>query len=124
MDKIKEEFEKWYEVEMMTLQSCILPKDDPIKEFAFILYKSRDEEIKKLRDGLQTIIDLGFDNDGFETIMNLKGLIAELVQIAKKTIEGKFCHMCHGYRWNIVDKETGEAQYCPVCNQEHLKDGK
>ena len=118
MDKIREEFE--HNISKGRRYKNLSYGDT---QEIYESLKSRDEEIKKLKDGLQTIIDLGFDNDGFETIMNLKGLIAELVQIAKKTIEGKFCHMCHGYRWNIVDKETGEAQYCPVCNQEHLKDG-
>ena len=79
--------------------------------------RSRDEEIKKLREAIQTIIDLGFDNDGFEEASKLKGLIAELVQIAKSTLDGTFCDMCHGYKWNIIDKETGEAENCPKCNK-------
>ena len=111
--------------EIKRLRYLINP-DAPDKYFNDLLDNiSKQElqaEIKKLQEGLQTIIDLGFDNDEFEKSHQLKGLIAELIQIAKKTLEGKFCHMCHGYGWNIVNKETGEARFCPVCNKQALKE--
>lgn len=55
----------------------------------YVKFKDCDEEIKKLKEALQMIVDLGFDNDGFEKPIKLKGLIAELVQIAKKALKGE-----------------------------------
>ena len=76
-----------------------------------------NDEVKNLKQGLQTIINLGFDNDGFETVSGLKGLIAEIVEIARSTLKGEFCSVCHGYGWTIIDKETGEVRYCPNCKK-------
>ena len=76
-----------------------------------------DKIREELKAGLQTIIDLGFDNDGFETVSSLKGLIGELVEIAKSTLAGNFCSVCHGYGWTIIDKKTGEGRHCPICKK-------
>ncbi len=76
-----------------------------------------NDEVKNLKQGLQTIINLGFDNDGFETVSGLKGLIAEIVEIARSILKGEFCSVCHGYGWTIIDKETGEVRYCPNCKK-------
>lgn len=47
MDKIKKEFEKWYD-EVFKKTVFSLDYEDNIKSYMFICYKSRDEEIKKL----------------------------------------------------------------------------
>ena len=46
MDKIKEEFEKWYSE---TIEKTVFSLDyeDDIKSYMFICYKSRDEELNK-----------------------------------------------------------------------------
>jgi len=42
-----------------------------------------EDYIKTKDDALQTIVDIGYDYDGFSSVEKLKGLIDELIEIAR-----------------------------------------
>ena len=48
-----------------------------------------DREKEIMKAALQLIVNLGFDYDGYSSVEGLKGLIDELVEIARDALIGK-----------------------------------
>jgi len=52
LNKIKEEFEKWYLEEMPKVRQGLRQENDPVKDLAWAIWQSRDKEITELKNEL------------------------------------------------------------------------
>lgn len=71
---------------------------------------NKDREIRVLRDVLQSIIDIGFDYDGYEnSLEGCKGLIDEFVEMSKEALNGRgITYLTNGKIVNVFDEVVGD----------------
>lgn len=71
---------------------------------------NKDREIKVLRDVLQSIIDIGFDYDGYgNSLEGCKGLIDEFVEMSREALKGRgTTYLTDGKIINVFDEVVGE----------------
>ena len=71
---------------------------------------NKDREIRVLRDVLQSIIDIGFDYDGYEnSLEGCKGLIDEFVGMSKEALNGRgITYLTNGKIVNVFDEVVGD----------------
>lgn len=71
---------------------------------------NKDREIKVLRDVLQSIIDIGFDYDGYgNSLEGCKNLIDEFVSMSKDALNGKgITYLSNGKIVNVFDEIVGD----------------
>ncbi len=71
---------------------------------------NKDREIKVLRDVLQSIIDIGFDYDGYgNSLEGCKSLIDEFVSMSKDALNGKgITYLSNGKIVNVFDEIVGD----------------
>lgn len=71
---------------------------------------NKDREIKVLRDVLQSIIDIGFDYDGYDnSLEGCKSLIDEFVSMSKDALNGKgITYLSNGKIVNVFDEIVGD----------------
>lgn len=71
---------------------------------------NKDREIKVLRDVLQSIIDLGFDYDGYgNSLDGCKNLIDEFVEMSREALNGRsITYLTNGKIVNVFDEVVGD----------------
>lgn len=71
---------------------------------------NKDREIKVLRNVLQSIIDLGFDYDGYEnSLIGCKNLINEFVEMSREALNGRgITYLTNGKIVNVFDEVVGD----------------
>lgn len=71
---------------------------------------NKDREIRVLRDVLQSIIDIGFDYDGYEnSLEGCKSLIDEFVEMSKEALNGRgITYLTNGKIVNVFDEVVGD----------------
>lgn len=71
---------------------------------------NKDREIKVLRDVLQSIIDIGFDYDGYgNSLEGCKDLIDEFVEMSREALKGRgITYLTDGKIVNVFDEIVGD----------------